>query len=79
MEDSELDALPDSLRAFVCKIGAEKKVPFDAVLGAIYDGCSKHQIEAFDSDRFAYFVRGNPQAGADKPTAHRRGHRGGRR
>lgn len=57
MENSEIEALPEDLRAFVLKIGAEKRVPFDCVLGAVFDGCTRQQIESFDSDRFARFTR----------------------
>ena len=55
---SEIEALPESLRAFVLKIGAGRRVPFDCVLGAVYDGCTRAQIEAFDSERFGRFSRG---------------------
>ena len=59
MQQEEIDALPDSLRAFVLKVGREKHVPFDAVVGAVFDGCSQAQIEAFSPERFVRFVRGN--------------------
>ena len=51
-------ALPDDLRSFVVRIAEEKHVSYNSVIGAVFDGCTRHQIEALSPERFVYFVRG---------------------
>jgi hypothetical protein len=59
MRDEEIEALPDVFRAFVFSVASRVRVPFDCVLGGVFDGRSLDEIENFTREESARFACGH--------------------